>query len=287
MMLRFNQGPGGTMPNEIISPNECVLVETQNAVCRITFNRPQSLNALSPDLVGALDHIINSVRDRDDIRCLVVQGAGEHFMAGGDVKSFKAMLEDEPDVTARRHEFERLLHAVHEVIFKMRGLRQPVVAVVNGAVAGAGVSLMLACDLVIASENAFFTLAYCHLGVSPDGGSTFHLPRIVGMKRAFEIALLGDRFDAKTAEKWGLVNWVFPADQFDGEADKIISRLADGPTQAHGHAKALLNASFSNSMEQQLANEISCFVDCTSNADFSEGVTAFVEKRKPEFKGRR
>lgn len=273
------------MSEEITSPNETLLVEEREAVCWVTFNRPKSLNAISPELVTALDHVVTRVKDRPDIRCVVMKGAGDHFMAGGDVKSFKVMLETEPDVTARRHEFERLLHNVHEVILKMRGLPQPIVAVVNGAVAGAGVSLMLACDLVIAADTAFFTLAYCHLGVSPDGGSTYHLPRIVGMKRAFQIALLGDRFDAETAEKWGLVNWVFDANSIDVESEKIIDRLAQGPTHAHGHAKALLNASLSNSIQTQLDKEIGGFVDCTTTPDFEEGVTAFVEKRKPKFTG--
>lgn len=274
------------MPETITSPNDTVLVDVRDAVCWISFNRPKSLNAINPDLVSALDHIISGVKGRDDIRCVVLQGAGEHFMAGGDVKSFKVMLDTEPDVTARRHEFERLLHNVHDVIFKMRNLPQPIVALVNGAVAGAGVSLMLACDLVIAADSAFFTLAYCHLGVSPDGGSTYHLPRMVGMKRAFQIALLGDRFDAETAEKWGLINWVFTAAELQSEAEKIINRLANGPTHAHGHAKALLNTSLSNSIEAQLDKEIVGFVDCTTTSDFDEGVTAFVDKRKPEFTGR-
>jgi len=270
----------------ITSPNETVLVDVRDAVCWISFNRPESLNAINPELVSALDHIMTAVRDNNDIRCVVLQGEGNHFMAGGDIKKFKTMLDTEPDMTARRHEFERLLHNVHDVIFKMRNLRQPIVAIVNGAVAGAGVSLMLACDLVIASDTAFFTLAYCHLGVSPDGGSTYHLPRTVGMKRAFEIALLGDRFDAVTAEKWGLINWVFAADQTQTESSKIISRIANGPTHAHAHAKSLLNTSLNNSIEAQLDAEITNFVDCTTTPDFIEGVTAFIEKRKPQFNGR-
>ena len=269
----------------ITSPNETVLVDVQDNVCWISFNRPDSLNAINHDLLSALDHIITVAGDHDDIRCVVIQGAGDHFMAGGDIKKFKAMLDTEPDVTARRHEFERTLHNVHEIIFKMRKLRQPIIAIVKGAVAGAGVSLMSACDLVKEKKKSFFTLAYCHLGVSPDGGSTYHLPRMVGMKRAFEIALLGDRFDAATAEKWGLINWVFSAEKLVSEANKIVLRLATGPTQAHGHAKALLNESLNNTINTQLDNEIAKFIDCTETSDFTEGVTAFIEKREAKFKG--
>jgi 2-(1,2-epoxy-1,2-dihydrophenyl)acetyl-CoA isomerase len=269
----------------ITSPSETVLVDVKDNVCWISFNRPKSMNAINLELLSALDHIITAAGTQDDIRCVAIQGAGDNFMAGGDIKKFKVMLDTEPDVTARRHEFERTLHSVHEVIFKMRKLRQPIIAIVKGAVAGAGVSLMSACDLVVASEKSFFTLAYCHLGVSPDGGSTYHLPRMVGMKRAFEIALLGDRFDAAKAEKWGLINWVFSAEEIDTEANKIVLRLATGPTLAHGHAKALLNKSLNNTINTQLNNEITRFVDCTETSDFTEGVTAFIEKRKAKFKG--
>jgi 2-(1,2-epoxy-1,2-dihydrophenyl)acetyl-CoA isomerase len=234
------------------------------------------MNAINHELLNALNHIITAVGDQDGIRCVAIQGAGDNFMAGGDIKKFKAMLDMEPDITTRRHEFERTLHNVHEVIFKMRELHQPIIAIVKGAVAGAGVSLMSACDLVAASEKSFFTLAYCHLGVSPDGGSTYHLPRMVGIKRAFEIALLGDRFDASTAEKWGLINWVFSDKDLDTEANKIVLRLATGPSQAHGHAKALLNESLNNTINTQLNNEITRFVNCTYRCDLTVGVKYFI-----------
>ena len=269
----------------ITSPSETVLVDIEDKVCWISFNRPNSMNAINLELLNALNHIITAVGDQDGIRCVAIQGAGDNFMAGGDIKKFKAMLDTEPDITARRYEFERTLHNVHEVIFKMRKLHQPIIAIVKGAVAGAGVSLMSACDLVAASEKSFFTLAYCHLGVSPDGGSTYHLPRMVGMKRAFEIALLGDRFDAATAEKWGLINWVFSDEDLDTEANKLILRLATGPSQAHGHAKALLNESLNNTINTQLDDEITRFINCTETSDFTEGVTAFIEKREAKFKG--
>ena len=162
---------------------------------------------------------------------------------------------------------------------------KPIIASVRGAVAGAGVSLMLACDLVVATESSFYTLAYCHLGTSPDGGSTFALPRTTGIKRAMEISLLGDRFDAATAERWGLLNRVVADAELDRETAILAQRLASGPTYAHARTKALMNGSLAQSLEGQLAEETRAFAECVVTDDFSEGVTAFNAKRPPIFKG--
>jgi len=270
---------------DITSPNDTVAVEVRDAVAWITLNRPQSLNALNRDLVAAMIAITTAIRADATIRAVVLRGAGDHFMAGGDIKFFHDRLDAEPDKTAIRHEFEGLLNDVHAVILNMRAMPQPILASVRGAVAGAGVSFMLACDLVLATEDAFFTLAYCHLGVSPDGGSTFALPRMVGLKRAFEITLLGDRFDAATAERWGLINKVVAETDLGAETDEIASRLASGPTHAHAHAKALLNASLERGLVEQLDAETAAFADCTTTDNFAEGVDAFINKRKPSFSG--
>jgi len=269
----------------VTSPNDTILADVTGDVCTLTFNRPDALNALNDDLVAALNAVIQQIGDAPDVRCVVLGGAGDHFMAGGDIKTFHDTLESEPDRTARRHYFEGLLEGVHIGIAAMRGLPQPIIGKVRGAAAGAGVSVMLACDLVIASEDAFFTLAYCHLGVSPDGGSTFQLPRATGMKRAMEIALLGDRFDAATAERWGLINKVVAADALDDEVAALAGRLAAGPARAYAHTKALMNQSFENALRQQLDAEARGFADCTTTDDFAEGVSAFVAKRKPDFRG--
>lgn len=270
---------------EIVSPNESVLVDVTDAIARITVNRPAALNAMSDDVVEGLAAVTAAIREDASVRCIVLQGAGDHFMAGGDVKSFKATIDGTPDKDALREHFETLLHDFHEVVLTLRTLPQPVLASIRGAVAGAGVSMALAADMAIASDDALFTLAYCHLGASPDGGSTFALPRSVGMKRAFEIAYLGDRFDAATAEKWGMINRVVPAGDLAAETDALAARLANGPTRAHSHAKALLNASLANTLEEQLKAEVGGFTDCVTGDDFAEGVTAFTEKRKAEFKG--
>tara|TARA_B100000405_G_scaffold251607_1_gene185338 strand:+ start:116 stop:868 length:753 start_codon:yes stop_codon:yes gene_type:complete len=250
------------------------------------MNRPKSLNALNLELMDTMASVMRDISNDDSIRCVVLSGAGDHFMAGGDIKHFGARLGAVSDRTAFRHEIEAMINGFHETVYHMRGMPKPIIASVRGAVAGAGVSIMLACDLVVATKNSFYTLAYCHLGTSPDGGSTFSLPRATGMKRAMEIALLGDRFDALTAERWGLVNRVVGDRELDSEVEALAARLAVGPTHAYARTKALMNDSLSNTLHQQLDAETAAFADCAVTEDFSEGVTAFNTKRKPEFKGR-
>jgi 2-(1,2-epoxy-1,2-dihydrophenyl)acetyl-CoA isomerase len=160
---------------------------------------------------------------------------------------------------------------------------KPVLASVRGAAAGFGMSLMMACDLVIAADNAYFSLAYASIGASPDGGSTFALPRIVGAKKAMEIALLAERFDAATAERLGLVNRVVPAASLDEVTAKLAARLAAGPVAVYGRTKHLLHASLGSSLESQLQREAEAFAQSASEPAFAEGVRAFIEKRKPQW----
>jgi len=267
------------------SPNDTVLVETDGGICRITLNRPQSLNAINPDMARALRQITGEIRDDASIRVVVLEGIGNHFMAGGDVKGFKEFFDEKPSEAETRAHFEEMLGIVHEFITDFREMPKPVIASVRGAVAGAGFSVMLACDMVLASDTSFYTLAYCNLGTSPDGGSTYALPRTVGLKRAFEIALLGDRFDGEAALKAGIINRLLADADLAAETDTLAARLAGGPAVAIAKTKALLNGSLHNSLPEQLAAETNAFVDCTITTDFSEGVTAFVEKRPTRFTG--
>jgi len=209
---------------------------------------------------------------------------GNHFMAGGDLKWFYEQIAD-AEAAAIRIGFEAFIHELHALIVSLRRMPKPVIASVRGAAAGFGLSLMMACDLVLAADSAYFSLAYTNIGVSPDGGSTFALPRIVGQKRAMELALLGERFDAVAAERLGLVNRVVPDEALDQEAGKLAGRLADGPTAVYARTKALLNASLGASLESQLQHEAESFSQSATESDFKEGLAAFIDKRRPRFKG--
>ncbi len=260
-----------------------LLVETRDGVTTLTFNRPEARNALSLEMRAALRDALHDAEMDPSVRCVLLRGSGGHFMAGGDVKSMAEALKQSPE--AIRKQFLLRIHDLHPIMFSMRRMPKPIVASVEGAAAGAGVSIALACDLAIASEDAFFTLAYVNLGTSPDGSASFHLPRTVGIKKAMEIALLGDRFDAATAERMGLINFVVPSGDLASETEKLVRRLASGPTHAYGNTKRLLYRSLENAFEAQLQMEAEMFADCAARQDYREGVTAFVEKRKPVFTG--
>ncbi|APV51709.1 enoyl-CoA hydratase [Betaproteobacteria bacterium GR16-43] len=259
---------------------DVVLLAREGPVVRLTLNRPEKLNALSAPMVNGLRGHLAQIASDASVRAVILEGAGKAFMAGGDVANFHANLPEMPRL------IREWAGEFHKVIHDLRHLPKPVIAKVHGAVAGGGLSVMLACDLAIAAENAKFTLAYANIGTSPDGGSTHALPRIVGLRRALELAFITDPFDAKRAADLGLVNWVVPDAELDARALAIAERLAQGPTAAYAQTKALLNASFERPMAEQLAREVDGFSASTSTHDFAEGVTAFVEKRKPRFEGR-
>ncbi len=261
-----------------------ITLDIQGAVATITFNRPETRNALSQEMRTGLGDFATQVELDPKVRCLVLRGAGGNFMAGGDIKGFKARQELPP--AQRKAEILKGIHGLHFAIYRLRRMPKPVLASVEGAAAGAGVALVAACDLAIAAADSFFILAYANIGLSPDGSSTYFLPRIMGMKKAAELTLLPERFDAETARGYGLINRVAPAGKLEEETAKLAERLANGPTVAYGRAKALLESSLNTTLETQLELEGLAIAECMTTEDHAEGVTAFLEKRTPTFKGR-
>ncbi len=258
-------------------------VTYEDGIATLTMNRPEARNALSMDMRAMLRDALQDIEHDRAVRCVVLRGEGKHFMAGGDVKNMGESISGTPE-EIKKH-FVLRIHNLHPIMFAMRRMPKPIIASVQGATAGAGVGVALSCDLVIASDDAFFTLAYSKIGTSPDGGSSFQLPRAVGIKKAMEIALLGDRFGAQEAADMGMVNFVVPAAELQAETSKLAKRLANGPTHVYGRTKALLYRSLESEFESQLQAEAEAFADCASRADFREGISAFVEKRDPTFTG--
>jgi 2-(1,2-epoxy-1,2-dihydrophenyl)acetyl-CoA isomerase len=259
-------------------------VTRKGSIAVLTANRPEARNALSLEMRRMLADVLHDIEQDDSVRCVVLKGAGDHFMAGGDVKGMAEAFSQTPEQI--RKQFVLRIHDLHPIMFAMRRMPKPIIAQVAGAAAGAGVSVALSCDLVVAADNSFFTLAYVNIGTSPDGSSTYQIPRTLGIKRAMEMTLLGDRIDAKKALDWGLVNFVVPAAQLEAETMKLAERLANGPTFVYGQAKRLLYQSIHREFEAQLQAEGEAFAACAARADFREGVMAFVEKRKPKFTGK-
>lgn len=262
--------------------SDVVVTEIKDGIATVTMNRPKALNALNEELTKGLRDAILPLEFDESVRCVVLRG-GDHFMAGGDLKWFSEILEG--DAAEKRVLFEDFINQVHPVIVAIRRMPKPVVASVKGAAAGFGLSLVLATDMTIAADTAYFTLAYTLIGVTPDGGSTFSLPRIVGMKKAMEIAMLGDRFDAPTAARLGLINWVAPESELEKSTADLAARLASGPTTVYGRTKALLLQSPNTTLHDQLHAEAENFALSASEPDFAEGIGAFIGKRRANFKG--
>jgi 2-(1,2-epoxy-1,2-dihydrophenyl)acetyl-CoA isomerase len=261
---------------------ETVIYELNNNVATITMNRPDALNALSMQLTRDLDSAFRRTII-DDVRAVVLTGNGRAFCSGGDLREMKSMWEKEGRIEAF---LEDPLGALHGVIRLIREIPIPVVAAVNGVCAGAGVNFALACDIVIAASDASFREAFVRIGLSPDCGGTFFLPRAVGEKIAAELFMTGDAVPAERALSIGMINRVVPPSELGVEAANFAAKLAASATGSIGRIKQMLNASFSNDLAAQLALEHECQIESGKSEDFKEGVAAFFEKRPPNFKGK-
>jgi 2-(1,2-epoxy-1,2-dihydrophenyl)acetyl-CoA isomerase len=260
---------------------ETVTLERRGAELRITLNRPEVMNAWDKRLGDELLAAVEEAAGDDAVRAVVITGAGRAFSSGADLRAgFDLTPAGHPDVETVLHE------RYHPIITGVRRMPKPVVAAVNGPAVGIGCSLALACDLIVARESAYFLLAFINIGLVPDGGSSLLVPERVGLARAAEMAMLGERIGAKKALDWGLINRVVADDGLDAAVDELVARLAAGPTTAYAGVKEQLNHWQFARMEAQLDLEAAIQQRAAASGDFQEGVRAFLERRPAGFEGR-
>jgi 2-(1,2-epoxy-1,2-dihydrophenyl)acetyl-CoA isomerase len=250
--------------------------EVDAGVGRLTLARPDAGNAIDLELATELDAVTASWANRDDLRVVVVRGDGPRFCVGGDLRAF-AGRDDLP-----LHLTEVTAH-LHAALARLGRLRAPVVVGVHGSAAGAGFSLACSGDIVLAAASATFVLAYRAVGLTPDGSVTWYLPRVVGLRRALDLALTNRAIDAAEAERLGLVSRVVPDDALDDEVEATVADLASGPATALAATKRLLRASGGNALEQQLELETEALAAAAGSSDAEEGIAAFLAKRQPRF----
>lgn len=253
-----------------------VLLTRVGAVAQLRFNRPQALNAIDAAMARRILAAAEEIAGDASVRAVLLCGAGKSFMAGGDLAAMQA----DPHAIA-----DDIIGPLHGALRLLAAIDAPVIAGVHGVVAGAGVSLMLNADLALAAEGTRFNLAYINIGASCDGGASFALPRIVGLRRALEIAMLGEAFDAAEALRLGLVNRLVPAADLEAETMGLAQRLAAAPTRALGQMRRLMRRSFESTYAAQLDAERDAFAACAASGDFAEGIAAFFEKRPARFQG--
>ncbi len=261
---------------------QSVLVENEGAVRTLRMNRPDVLNAFNDDLLSSLAGEVKAAAKDDSVRCLVIAAAGRAFCAGQDLDTVKARMSDPQAPDLGKH----LRNLYNPMILNLRSMEKPVIAAVNGVAAGAGCSLALACDLRIVGTSASFIEAFINVGLVPDSGSTFVLPRLVGMARAMEMAFTGRKVAADEALSIGLVNRVVADDDLSAEAMKLAQKLANMPTRGIGLTKRAFNRAWTAELDDQLEYEAFLQTTAGQTQDHIEGVTAFLEKRKPVFTGR-
>jgi 2-(1,2-epoxy-1,2-dihydrophenyl)acetyl-CoA isomerase len=258
---------------------ETLLYEVDEGVATVTFNRPDAANAMGPDMAREFNHVSLQIEGDSNIRAVVLTGAGKMFCAGGDLSAFAAACDD------ARSLILQMTGDLHLGISCLSRNAAPVLGAINGTAAGAGFSIVMLCDLAISAASSVYTMAYTNAGLSPDGSSTYFMPRKIGDRRTRELMLTNRVLKAEEALEWGVVNRVVADADVLSETMALAKKLAGGPTQAFGEVKALLNSSFDQSLETQMELEARAIAKLIATDDGQEGLDAFLNKRKPEFKG--
>src|SRR3984957_3231890 len=255
--------------------------EVRDNIAHITLNRPEAANALNLALAQELEEVSLRCNEGADVHAVLLTGTGKLFCAGGDLKSFAAQSPAELP-----GHLKRVTMYLHTAMNRFSRMRAPLVMAVNGSAGGAGLSLICAGDIVVAAESARFTMSYTRIGLTPDGSSTYYLPRIVGLRRAMDLALTNRALTAREAEAIGIVTRVVPDGDVLAEAGKLAAELANGATTALGGVKRLLYASSHNTLAEQMELETELIAECSRTADAKEGIAAFLGKRAPKFSGK-
>ena len=256
---------------------ETILYSVENGIATLTLNRPDVFNAFNEQLSEDVNDALKKTAKDKTIRVLIITGAGKAFCSGQDLKSISG--------NKNRSLSESLYKRYNPMIKAIRNLNIPVICKLNGVAAGAGCSLALSCDMIIASESSSLIEVFVNVGLVLDSGSSYFLPRLIGSARAFELATLGSKVSALQAEQWGMVNKVVKPEDLDAEVEKLANHYALAPTKAIGLMKKMLNKSFNADLDTMLEYEAYCQEIAGRSNDYQEGVSAFVEKRKPSFKG--
>ena len=253
-------------------------LKIESQIAFISLNRPDVFNSFNREMAFLMQDTLDICSNDNNVRAIVITGNGKAFCAGQDIGEIT-----NPELNPG---FRKILDDHYNpIIKKIRNIEKPIIAAVNGVAAGAGANIALACDIILASESASFIQAFSKIGLIPDSAGTFFLPRLIGIQKATALMMLGDKVSAQEAVELGMIFKCFPSENFDDEVLKMATTLANMPTKALGLIKKLMNQSVTNNLDQQLQLESDLQIEASSTNDYNEGVTAFVEKRKPVFKG--